>query len=255
MEARYLVKGQGLTFWLKERVIFSGPGKVQTRVIYNNEVWHTTTAASPVGGVATKLSAEYEKNPAALAPKAEEEAVMTAPVSAVPSTITLPAVSALEVKQAVDDGRIKERDKNGSKTFLVRDTHAVYYMLSKHHMTVDFLLYPHGDYDKQERLIQFSVGDTRAGTHNVKRNLSVKVEGREWVLTPMSYNQSGGGYASVLFEHLYKMPDTLTQELLATKGGVTLSWQYMFGSEWKTYEYTVPPKIVRDIQLMYAGIK
>lgn len=82
----------------------------------------------------------------------------------------------------------------------------------------------------------------------------LKIDGSEWRLNALSTSPGVGGSGTATFTYYYRLPDTLIEAIFAAKTGITIKWQYMQGS-WKDLEYTIPDKIVRDIQMMYAGCK
>lgn len=66
MVAHYLVKENGLNFILKERTMYSATGMVVSSFQNTADKWSATTSSSPIGSIATRLFAEYRKNPEAL---------------------------------------------------------------------------------------------------------------------------------------------------------------------------------------------
>lgn len=250
--ARYQVREKGLYFILKERTMYSPAGQaIGSTFVNKTDNWSATTAGTPIGAIATRLFADHANNPAAFpaaGPEAEQPGGEPVPEKQPPQ------VNPQELKQALEDERIKHEEKNGAKWYYVRDTHTVYYFLSKHRMTADFYLFPHGDNGKQTRQLHINLNDTRTGTHSTKQSVTVRIDGKEWHLRALTSSPGAGGSSGVSFTYHFNLPDSLIEALFATKTGVTVKWQYMYG-EWKNLEYTIPDKIVRDIQMMYAGCK
>lgn len=252
MVARYQVKEKGLVYIMKERTFYSPTGQATDSFVNKTDKWLTTTATTPIGAVATRLFADYAQNPDAFpAPAADAGQQPGDQPAAAPTAVKF---APQEIKQALDDNRIKQEDKDGSKAYRVRDTYTVYYGLSNHRMTADFYLFTYPGGARPQKHLNIALSDTRTGTHSTKPTVTVGIDGTEWQLRALSTSPGASGSSTVSFQYYYDLPEPLVQALLATKNGVTLKWQYMYGS-WKTLEYTVPAKIVRDIQMMYAGCK
>ncbi len=167
-----------------------------------------------------------------------------------------PQFTPQEIQQALDDERIKQEDKGGAKIYRVRDTHTIYYFLAKHRMTADFCLFPHTGATTQTRQLNITLSDARKGFHTAQNVITVKIDGNEWRLVALAASPGGAGVDPVTFIYHYRLPDKLVDAIFAAKNGVTLKRQYMYhGGDWKDFEYTIPGKIVRDIQIMYSGCK
>jgi hypothetical protein len=249
---RYKVKEKGLSFALMEQNLHLKNGQIVS-FINKTEKWTETTASSPIGAVATRLFAEQAQNPAAFPPAAAEpgQQPVDQPAAAAPQA---PKFTPQEIKQALDDDRIKQEEKDGSKWYRVRDTHTIYYGLSNHRLTADFCLFTYAN-AKPKKHLNITLSDTRSGTHSAKTGITVKIDGSEWRLNALSTSPGVGGSGSASFTYYYSLPDSLVDAIFAAKNGVTVKWQYMYGGTWKDLEYTIPDKIVRDIQIMYAGCK
>ncbi len=253
MIARYYVREKGLTAILKERTMYSSSGRATGKPFVNQtDKWWATTASSPIGAIATRLFTGQAPNPAdGASPAAAAGAAQ--PDAAPIAEKHLPQINPNELKQALDDERIKQEEKNGSKWYRVRDTHTIYYFLDKNRMTADFYLFAHSG-AAQTRQLQLTLSDTRPGTHSSKQSVTVQIDGKEWPLKALPSSPGAVGSYEASFTYYFDLPDSLVEAIFATKTGITVKWQYMHG-KWKDLEYTIPYKIVRDIQLMYAGCK
>jgi hypothetical protein len=253
MLSNYLVR-ENLNFILKERTSYSAVGQAAGSFQNTNlDKWTATTASSPIGTVASRLFADYHKNPEAFLNK--DMIYAGQPETAVKSEelqSAQPTVNPQELKQALADNRINSgQNPDGTKWFYVRDTWSVYHFLSKEHMTADFWLIA-GANTKYPRF-NFSFNDARAGSHTIKETVVIKVDEREWVLN-RPVTPGATSFPSAMFNYSFPIPDSLLQALLVTQNGVTVKWKHSWGG-WKDYEYIIPVKIVHDIQLMYAGCK
>lgn len=250
----YLVKENGLKFILKDRIFYSGNGVIGTPFKNETDNWSATTLKSPIGAVATRLFAEYRKNPESFnitAPNNSPEGV--GPV-ATEEKIAEIVVDPNELKKALDDEEIKE-NKNGigSKDFFVRDRRGpALFSGITHYVTSDFCLSIDAN-GKRTTLLKFSTEDTRTGVHQEKQGILVLVDGNEWALTP-SYSDSNGT-SSANYRYTFKLPNQLVQAISTTKDPVTIKWKHRYNNVWEDRERIIPDKKLRAIQLMYLGCK
>jgi hypothetical protein len=253
MVADYVIKERGLSFMMKERTSYSASDQVVNKFTSSSEKWTATTPSTPVGAIATKLFANYKKNSGVVKP--EELGVPTQNDSSDKPKIDSEqvVVDPAEFKNALEDKKIKNGvKKDGTKWFYVRDTWSTYHLLDREHMSADFWLIITGQNTRYTRF-NFTFSDARAGSHTVKQSVRILVDGKEWVLD-QRVDPGETSLPTAMFEYSFLIPDSLMQALLVTKDGVTVKWEHSWGG-WNNYEYTIPAKTVRNIQMMYAGCK
>ncbi|KYZ75289.1 hypothetical protein AXX12_14115 [Anaerosporomusa subterranea] len=91
MVAHYLVKENGLSFILKERTMNSATGVVISSFQNTSDKWSVTTPSSPIGSSATRIFAEYRRNPEGFNLKALSNNLATAPEAKAKDTNRLSA--------------------------------------------------------------------------------------------------------------------------------------------------------------------
>ncbi|MDF2949029.1 MAG: hypothetical protein K0R07_1056 [Sedimentibacter sp.] len=252
--AHYLVKEKGLMFILKERTISSANGAILSSFQNTTDKWNATTPNTPIGSIASRLFAEYHKNPEAFTLQSLTNNLKGAGPFSTETKMkeaTETAVDLKEVKKALDDELIKMEDANGVKRFYVRDRRGpALFSGITHYVTADFCLSIYGN-AKRAATLQFTTEDTRAGTHKEKGPITIQVDGKDWVLSPSQ--SDSGGRNSVMYIYTYKLPDSLIQSIVGTKKPVTIKWMHFYNNSWENKERIIPDKTLRAIQLMYLG--
>lgn len=253
MLSHYLVR-ENLNFILKERTTYSISGQVMDSFHNNNlDKWTVTTQNSPIGAIAVRLFADYRKNPESFKNKITANDALFDPAlkNDLPESGQR-VINPQELQQAIADNRIKNgQNKDGTKWFYVRDTWTAYHFLNKEHMTADFWLIT-GPSTKYSRF-NFSFSDDRAGSHTLKEAVTIRIDNKEWVLA-QQMAPGATNFPTAMFNYSFLIPDSLLQALLTTSSDITVKWKHSWGG-WRDYDYTIPAKVVRDIQLMYAGCK
>lgn len=254
--AHYLVKEKGLMFILKERTISSANGVVLSSFQNTTDKWNATTPNTPIGSIAIRLFTEYHKNPEIFTLKSlTNNLVGDGPLSAETKMkeAAETVVDLKEVKKALDDEQIKMEDADGVKRFYVRDRRGpALFSGITHYVTADFYLSIYGS-TKRTATLQFTTEDTRAGTHKEKGLITIQVDGKDWVLSPLQ--SDSGGRNSVMYIYTYKLPDVLIQSIVETKKPVIIKWMHFYNNSWENKERIIPDKTLRAIQLMYLGCK
>jgi hypothetical protein len=257
--AHYLVKEKGLMFILKERTISSANGATLSSFQNTTDKWNATTPNTPIGSIATRLFTEYHKNPEAFNlkslanPLVEGKGLISTETKMKETAETV--VDLKEVQKALDDEQIKVENADGVKRFYVRDRRGpALFSGITHYVTADFYLSIYGITNtKRTATLQFTTEDTRAGTHKEKGPITIQVEGKDWVLSPLQ--SDSGGRNSVMYIYTYKLPDALIQSIVGTKKPVIMKWMHFYNNSWENKERIIPDKTLRAIQLMYLGCK
>lgn len=260
--AHYLVKENGMQFILKDRTFYSANGVATSSFQNKSDKWNATTPDTPIGSIATRLFAEYRKNPESFNSKTlinnpEEQGALSAKnkEASLNMEVTEIAVDPNEVKKALDDEQIKkDTNDDGTRIFYVRDKRGpALFSGIFHYVTADFCLSIDTN-NKRSAILKFSTEDTRSGAHQEKEAITIQIDGKNWVLSP-PLNSDSSGRNSVKFKYAFNLPNSLIQALVATKTPVTIKWMHRYNNYWEDHERIIPDNKLRAIQLMYIGCK
>lgn len=254
LASHYIVKENPLAFLMPERDTYSAVGQVVNKFTSDSEKWIATTPSSPIGAIATRLFADYRKNPEAF----KDQATLTelAVAGNVPQSPKANSgqvsFDPQEVTKALADHKINNgQNPDGTRWYYVRDTWTSRHLLNSEHMTADFWLTISGS--TKEPRFNFTFSDSRSGSHTIKDAVAIRIDDRDWILAQPVF-PGATRFPEGMFQYSFLLPESLLQALLTTNNGITVKWKHSWEG-WKDYEYTIPAETVRYIQLMYAGCK
>lgn len=218
---------ENMMYMEREHGKYSKDGTTISSADSSAKGWGPLPSNSPGGRIAKQLFADYRTNK-----------LIVTPV----------AVDPQEVQKALDDNKIKHGldDKSRTKWFYARDT----YSGNGYHTTFDLWLLVDANNNKTYRF-NFSTYGGLPGRHTIKEAITVRVDGKEWVLS----SPQPPGVTSFpdysMFSFSFNMPYSLVQAIMTTKNGITVKWNMNSYDQ----EYTIPADIVHNMSLMYAGCK
>lgn len=229
----YVVKDTGLIYLKKEHTIYSASNDVIGSSDSTAKGWAPLPPDSPTGRIARNLFAD----------RASQS-------TANPAAPTAPAVTVdpQEVKNALEDDRIKLKEKDGSRSYYVQARQGAHLFSAE---TDKFFF--NLNYDSSNRkstTLRVSIRLLGSGA-SMKEAVDVVVDGRSWHLAPPIANNSSGGHGDVTFDMTFNMPDALVQALAIAKGPVSVKWK----QNWEDKEYILQDKSLYDLKLMYLGCK
>lgn len=229
----YVVKETGLIYLKKEHNVYSPFGDVISSSDSTSKGWAPLPPDSPTGRIARNLFGDRASQSTAR------------PVT--------PAVTVdpQEVKKALEDDRIKLKEKDGSRSYYVRGRQGAHLFSAETDQFFFNLNYDPNN--NKSTTLKVSIRLSGMGA-SMKEAVDVVVDGKSWHLAPPIADDSSGGYGSVTFVMTFNMPDALVQALATTKGPVSVKWKQKIRG-WEDKEFIVQDKSLYDIQLMYLGCK
>ena len=229
----YVVKETGLIYLKKEHNVYSASGDVISSSDSTSKGWAPLQSESPAGRIARNLFGD--------------RASQSAAKPAAPAVTVDPQ----EVKKALEDDRIKIKEKDGSRSYYVRARQGAHLFSAE---TDQFFFYLNYD-PNNNKSTTFKVSIRLSGMGaSMKEAVDIVVDGKSWHLAPPIADNSSSGYGNITFEMTFTMPDALVQALVMTKGPVSVKWKQKRGN-WENKEFIVQDKSLYDIQLMYLGCK